>query len=369
MKPFITTALLLIAGLVRAADICVSTPEGFQQALNLAASNQEANHIMLVQEEYRATQSGTNFGFKWYHSSADPLVISGGWLLENNQCVEPSEPAEPRDTVINGGAFDRGFEVLVGAQDINLTLTNLFIKFGSSPPPIVGYLTRGAGIKIANINATPFGGVVVLDRLLLQDNYGVNAAALYVSGAEHLVVRNSAFFRNRASHYGGLLIEVPATGRLYFVNNTFRGNQTINTDPNPHVAAEFSGVLGSEILIANNIFWGNDYMLDVLLTGSDDAEIWLLNNHFNYLEGLVPDVDSDNFHNPVIEISNDYIPHIGSSYINAAFMPDPGQAGQFIHDWSPGHLDFMGQPRIHGGGLDISAGEESVLLVFKADFD
>lgn len=370
MKSFVTFGLLLIAGYSQAADFCVDTGLSLQQALDNAASNQEANHIKLVQGQFNAIDTGVNnTGFKFHHESADALIISGGWLKQSGQCVAPPVPAEPRDTVINGNAFDRAFEVFVGAAPLNFTFTNVTLKFGTSPPPIVGFLTRGAGLKIASSIQAQYGGMVLLDRLFLQDNHGVNSAALYVTGAEHVVVRNSAFFRNRASHYGGLLIEVPTGGRLYFVNNTYRGNQTTHSDPDAAGEAEFSGAVGSQMLVGNSIFWGNDGLLDLAFTGAEDADVYLLNNHFNHLDGWLPDVEQDNMYQSVIEISNDYIPFIGSPYINAAFMPDQSQAGQFIHDWSPGSLDFMGQPRINGGGLDISAGEENLFLVFQADFE
>ncbi|MEZ5472818.1 MAG: hypothetical protein R3E90_13690 [Marinicella sp.] len=370
MKSFVIMGLLLTAGLTQAADFCVDSGLAFQQALDTAALNQQANHIQLVQGQFNAVDSGVNnTGFKFHHSSADPLIISGGWLLQNGLCVVPTVPAEPRDTVINGNAFDRAFEVFVGAAPLNFTFTNVYLKFGSSPPPIVGHLTRGAGLKIASTIQAQYAGTVVLDRLYLQDNHGVNSAALYVSGAEHVLVRNSAFFRNRASHYGGLLIEVPSGGRLYFVNNTYRGNQTTNSDLDAAGEAEFWGEAGSQLLVANNIFWGNDGLLDLAFTGSVDADVWLLNNHFNHLDGWLPDVDQNNMYQSIIDINNDYIPFIDSPYINAGFLPDPNQAGQFIHDWSPGSLDFMGQNRINGGGLDISAGEENIVLVFQADFD
>ena len=354
----------------KAADFCIDTSEGFQLALDVASSNQESNHIMLVQGLYRATESGVpNTGFKWFHSDVQPLVISGGWLKIQDQCVAPDVPVDPRETVINGGFFDRGFEVVVGQQEINLTITNLEIRFGSSPPPINGFLTRGAGMKIASASQSQFAGSILLDRILLQDNNGVNAAALYVEGAEHVVVRNSVFLSNRPSHYGTSLITVPDGGRAYFVNNVFRGNHVLNLVNDPHAAAEFHAEPNSQTLIANNLFWANDNFSDVLLTGDAFAERWLVNNLVFYVNGVRPTVDVGNFASQVIEISNDWIPHVDSEYINAAFSPDPNLTHLFEHAWQPGPMDIMGNIRVYGGGLDIGPGEETELLVFKNNFD
>ncbi len=367
--------LILLAGLllsseVNTADYCVTNGLSFQQALNDAATNAESNHIKLVQGTFFATDSGVNnTGFKWYHNNAQPLVISGGWEMENGQCEAPLIVADPTTTIIHGGLFDRGFEVFVGAAAIDLTLTNLYIKFGSSPPPIIGYLTSGAGIKIASESNDQFFGKVLIDRVMFEDNFGINASALYINGAEHLVIRNSVFHKNRPSHYGTALIHVPDGGRAYFVNNVSRGNNILNQVDDPHAAIEFLSSPNSQVMVANNIFWANSGQLDILFSGDQTAERWLVKNMIYYLDGELPTVDQDNFIIQVLTIGNDWIPYVDSIFVNTAFHPEPNLTHLFEHDWQPGPVDLKGQPRVYGGGLDIGAAEHTSRLVFKSGFD
>ncbi|WP_223789744.1 hypothetical protein [Marinicella meishanensis] len=369
MKNFYPLMFLFIARLTWAEEYCVDNTQDLLNALSVVNGVNEPSHIKLVQGDYHPIHNGQgSFGVVWLHNTPHHLEISGGWLLHNGQCTEDLSVANPMDTRLLGDQTVRGFDVEVGSEPLNLTLRNLSIMGGTSPPPaIAGYFTYGAGLKIQRPGQDHFVGNVVLDRLFFSENHGYNASALFVDGASHLLVRNSVFYHNRNYQNHSIIIHTPDDARTYFVNNFVHGNYRLNAN-DPSSAASFATQGNGQVFIANSGFYIND-VEDLHLAGDGLGAHWLVHNHYLNLAGIAPVIEVNNLNDSVIYMSNDYIPYIHSPYINAGTTPDPNLQHLFEHQWDPGELDFWGEVRNHGGGIDVGASEHRLDLVFKAAFE
>lgn len=251
-------ALLALSAHTRAANFCVNSRTQAQAALEAADNNGQADVIrfrsgvidIFLALQFGGLQAGDDLtvtmtgGF-----NADCSQRSGETVLDGNG-VSPILGLELRGTrsfVIDRLTFARGRNTSQGAG-------------------IYAVLYDGAGNPTLRIDNSMFIAGT-------SEGASTLAAGLYVSGAGRLFVRNNLFVGNRAGSTAAAFINLNGTG--YIVGNTVTSN--ISTDANSEAFYAKAITASSRLWLSNNIFWGNDADLDLVLNG--ESRISLVSNN------------------------------------------------------------------------------------------
>lgn len=328
----LATALLVSTATTQAADYCVDDVNALQPILNLAGSNGEDDHIMLVQGFYDIPGGGLTYT----SSDGGDLEISGGW-----QGICLARSGDAFDTVLDGGSTDRILSIVANGRSV--TVDRLMFFNGSA--------NLGAGLHVL------FALNLVVERSAFVGNNGLRSALYASDGINSARISNNLFTLNE----GGQVAELRQSGGegLYFNNNTVVDNTAAKNASVELVARD-----GASALVANNILWHNTgHDLD-LFRSTGDLFYW--NNSVGSYRGPpvgVNNVSLDPLFEPGV-FSYELSP--SSPLIDAGTLPPDG-SGSFESDWDVGVVDFAGDTRVQGGNVEMGAFEASDVL-FETGF-
>ena len=191
----------------------------------------------------------------------------------------------------------------------------------------------------------------------------VRTYTLSVSGEiDDLRIRNSLFYQN-SSLESEATVRIVTSGDVYFTNNTV----VSNTSDGPIGGLSIVDFSGTQVLLANNIFWGND---GTDLGVEDNSTIFMENNNIEDQVG-VADVEANNLSvDPMFE-ADSYTPRFDSPMVDAGtkppfFLPFPVP---FDEDWFVGPKDFNFDDREQGASVDIGAIEVFPEIIFRDGYE
>lgn len=352
-NPFRTMVirLLLACGAVvfttasLAADYCVSTANGLQNALNAAAASAANDTLRLVEGTYQSTSPQ---GFRVQLGETGNLTISGGWLsgcllpLRNRRSTIDGQLARPGMVLLGG--FDSGG--LLRIERLN------FINGRGQGEYIAGGLTAnpylGAGLDIEIENCRFFNNTA--DHESAGFGGGLNSVA---QGT--MLVRNNLFLLNHADTAGGAASLNCGSSVAGFINNTVVDNTAVVGAAHNIGGVRLDGS-GCVWEVASNILWGNEGR-DLSLHNPGAA---LRYNDLDDLGGDdAPATSTGNVNvNPQFVSDTNLRLRRSSPLVDAGFNePMTGLSA----------LAYDGGPRLVGPHVDIGAYELDVL--FADDFD
>ena len=193
MKRILITAVLVslffepVSGTVEGVTFCVNTPETFQAALNIAASNGEDDIIRVVQ--------GTYIGnFSYNSSELFSLTIEGGY---STGCSSRTTP--PVGTVLDA------------------TGSGTVLQLNGTLDAVVDGITLQNGSNSGLIAS--LGRDFILRNCKLQYNTGGNGGGARL-GAKKIDVLNNTIILNEANFWGGVAIGGSGTEIITFADNS-----------------------------------------------------------------------------------------------------------------------------------------------------
>jgi|GEM_PF-909489 len=359
---------LLFASTVQAASFCVSSSLELQNALTIADSNNQADHIKLRFGNYIAP--GNGFVYSGLTENND-LEISGNWFtFNNNNCGSRLMAGDPFNySTLDGNNTASALTIIPGASG-DITISYVVFTHGNSDD-------FGGGLRLFPV--AEYLGDVLIENNVFFDNASEDAGAFYIGGGHRVVVRNNLILNNVTnSSAGGLMINQESSGGagsnsgIYFTNNTVYENSAAIGH-----SLLFGGLSvwvedSSQAFIANNILWGNSEA-DLALSGSGYK--YLFNNDIGFISGANADEASGNFSStPEFEPGSlNFKPALNSAVSNRGKKPPTFThiPPLFYEQWSLGSNDLIGQARVYGTRVDVGAIESDSLsdLIFEDDFE
>ena len=332
-------------------DYCVTNSQQFQAALESAADDwTEDHHIKLSEGNYPAPAGGFHFKVAKINT-LNTLKISGAWsYFFGNPCGQQYLKT-PFNTVLDGNDKDRVLSIYSGDWS-DVDISYLMFMSGKAPPQEeTGGLLFYNHDHHANLSLNNNAFVV---------NNGHTAAALKVIGTNRTDIKNNLFINNQSSIGASIyVVENNVNGGVYFTNNTVLNNSSKSKNSEQATGLYIGPNGDSQILIANNLFWGNAYN-DIHLTS--DNYSYLLNNNYQSMLGYAS-VEKDNISSPPTFNTNggflDFTPDSNSPVIDKGFYQPVNFPTEpsFIENWHPVYTDINGQLRQLGNQLDIGANE------------
>ncbi|MCB1561465.1 MAG: hypothetical protein KDI75_10305 [Xanthomonadales bacterium] len=358
-------ALSVLSTPVAAAEFCVTSSQQLVDALNAADSNNQDDVIRVATGDYSAPDAN---GFRYLANSASPedrsLVISGGWTeFFGNPCGQQAGSA-PWDTFLSGnggrvmGIFEGSLSDITGIEISNLSFTN-------------GDSAGEAGGLFIDMNAS--SGDVQIERCAFIGNHASKAAAMKLVGTQRIQLRSSLVVANTTAESGpqssAVLISTSGDQGIYLINNTIVSNQIEAADSPMYGGAFLVANDPAKALVVNNILWENDGY-DLATFGSGD--FYIHNNDIGERVGSNLELLDNISVEPVYAGGLlDFTPAGDSELINAGRRPPPINPipVPFDNNWSTGSVDFVGNPRIRGGQIDIGAYEGLPSVIFTDGFE
>jgi len=341
-KITVAVLLLMISNWMKAAELCVTNPTELRSALGIAESNNEHDVIKIAQGNYKA--SGTKFFYQ--EKLGWDLEISGGWKkFFDIQCGQKIN--DPYGTVLDGYSISAIMEIkLFGNASFslsNITFLNGNFKHG-----------KGGGLYVNKVDDLQTGSIIVENSVFLN-NEAFIGAAMDLSGANKIIVRNNVFVANRAEFQSVSYINSDGGYGIYFTNNTVLRNTAA---PNRPAGPFFAVRKPSKLLVANNVLQDNEnYDLRVFGVG----EYYLKNNNIGRRDGSVPIENTSNFSLPSEFESGyfNYTPSSTSPLVNAGIKPCSicQIPRPFDETWGIGSIDLAGAVRVQNRAVDIGAYE------------
>jgi len=370
-----------VSGTVEGVTFCVNTPETFQAALNIAASNGGDDIIRVVQ--------GTYIG-NFYYNSSEPfgLTIEGGYSA-GTDCSSRTDPpvntvldangsgtvlqlTGSLDAIVDGITLQNGSNSgLIASLGRDLILSNCKIQYN------IGGSGGGASLvakKIDVINNTImlnvayFGGGVDIrggfpDIINFTGNLITQNNANYAEGGgvhirdtdaavnfmNNIISYNATTLHAGGGHGGGA--HISNGGPVNFVNNTLVGNTTTDCCWGGGVSIYYSTYAN----VHNNIFWGNNSQTgrDVTFYSIPEMYISLLNNDIDQTPGGIYGLSSIDFSN---------LNKVDPSFVNLSIedyhlQPASPCVDSGLNSANIPSTDYDGLPRIVNGIVDMGAYE------------
>ena len=325
-----------------AAMICVQAGDyvGLQNALATAANNGDDDVIMLQAGQYAMPST---FVLDYEPSTEHhDLTIEGGFVEGGgNPCS--SRVQDARATVLHQGLLRLK---MLGAATGSITLNGLTVENAFSAD------ANNAPVQI-------FGGAslssnVHIDNVMFAGNTSSATSAIYAFanlGALHihnsLFASNASFSTTNAVRLGTLQVSNAFCAEI--INSTFAGNVA---------SAGGAEILGQCTTMAvNDIFWGNPNGNDVYFAFPQST---LLSNDDFFDLNEASNTESFDL------LSIDPLFNLDFSLQDLSPLRDAGDPGGFLY--TPGVLDLVGNPRVHGSKPDIGA-YEITEIIFANGFD
>lgn len=320
---------LLSANVVSAEPVCVNTPTQFRDALAAAASNGKADEIRLMAGVYTASAQQP---FAFTVSEPHGITISGGWGGPFGGCVvQVIGPSA--STVLDGGGSTTALRISVTRLHtvVPISVSFLRVRNGRS---VTGAATDAAGIAIVGVaNSAP---VILVDRIVAEQNVGTSVAAAVYLSSDHGFVRftNSIVRANQTENAGAVSILSNAGGSALHNLSILDNNRTTSGG-----AVEWWGTAPGQM--RSSLIWGT--------TGSNGdlqpaARVQYTNNRYQTLIGAFGTTSSGNAVLAAPQLDQFHRPAVGS--------PLREVGGNIV-----GSRDVYNQLRNLGGASDIGAAE------------
>ncbi|TDR17411.1 hypothetical protein [Marinicella litoralis] len=358
---------LLFLKPVHAASFCVSNGAELQNALAIADSNNQTDHIKLRFGVFTAPTGGFTYsGFTEDHD----LEISGNWFtFNNNSCGSRILANDPLShSTLSGNNTASALNIIPGALG-DISISYLVLTEGNAGD-------FGGGLRLFPL--AEYLGNVLIENNVFIDNTADEAGALYVVGGNRLVIRNNLFTENQSdSSTGSVIISQQnsvGTGDspgVYFTNNTVMNNFASVGHTNLFAGTSIKVYESSSAFMANNIFWANTAG-DLSLTG--DGYKYLFNNDLGVVIGAADETSGNFSVTPEFETGLlNFKPALNSALSNRGKRPPTFThiPPHFDELWSLGDLDLSGAGRIYGTTVDVGAIESESLsdLIFEDGFE
>lgn len=205
------------------AEICVSTPVEFQNALYQAEQNQEDDLIKV--------QQGTYAGYDLYYSFTKEhnITVRGGYTAA---CA--SRQLNPANTIIDGSNVRRPL-ILISYGGGNITVDGLTIRNGKSPST-----GDAGGLYLLSDEASQSGDITVTNNIIVSNAAENNGGGIYaksqsnpsgsagsVTISNNTISNNQAFGQPYASGGGVYAASYSfdgSSGNVIVTDNTVAGN-------------------------------------------------------------------------------------------------------------------------------------------------
>lgn len=329
----------LIAGTSEAATFCVSDAATLRGALATAEGNGAFDSISVAIGTYAPV--GGAAAFEYDSNEGFGLVVRGGYVIVNGQCVGPT--LDPTLTVLSGSNVMPVLRMggSSGAAG-SIRIENLTIRSGRSTGSGGGGTLGGAG----------FQGGITVERVIVRNNDAeLFGGGLSIATASVLRVSNSLFVTNRAgSGHAALSVTAdrPDTALNYIVGNTLVANGCLPGDSCVAVMRVDSSS-NAHVVIANNAFGLNSAGDDLQIDGS--SSIFVMHNNVVGLSGNVAPASSTG---NLALFDPGFVDPLGGNYRLpvSSSLRDAGHA-----TFAGAAPDLDGLPRVNGSSVDIGAYE------------
>jgi hypothetical protein len=320
---------LLTANVASAQPVCVNTATQFRDALAAAETNGKADDIRLQIGVYSASaQQPFAFTVKEPHG----ITISGGWGGPFGGCIAQTTSTNP-STVLDGGGSINALRISVTITHavVPISVSYLAVRNGRS---VTGTATDAAGIAIVGVaDSAP---VILVDRIVAEQNVGTGVAAAVYLASDHGFVRftNSIIRANQTANAAAVSILSNAGGSALHHLSILNNNRTTSGG-----AVEWWGSAPGQM--KSSLIWGT--------TGSNgdlhpDARVQYTNNRYQTLIGAFGATSSGNAVLAAPQLDQFHRPAVGSPL-------------REVGGTSVGTRDVFNQPRKLGGASDIGAAE------------
>ncbi|MBK6726488.1 MAG: hypothetical protein IPG63_04370 [Xanthomonadales bacterium] len=332
--------LTLATTAVKAATTCVSTVAGLHNALAVAQSNGEDDHILIATGTYAPSTGST--AFEYQATENHSLRLSGGYELAGGNCLLST--LDSALTVLSGGGV-RPVLRLDGAAGTHgdIIIERLTIRSGRS-------IWSGGGGSIGT-NAG-YSGNLIIDHVIVRNNdaeYYGGGLSVGSSGTVH--ISNSLFLANRAGfgHVAlSLTLNTPDSALNFVVGNTLVANACL-PDSNCEFTFRVGGADDPEVVFANNAFAFNTSGDDLRI----DGPLGLFLYHNNFV-GLSSNVEPEAQVGNLALTNPEFVDPFAGDY---RLSPDSPLRDAGHTPFVLGRRDLDGLPRVSGSAVDIGAYE------------
>jgi len=353
-KLFFPFALIMLwTPPVAATEFCVSTAMELQSALLQAQSNGQPDKIRIERGHYSTAENGIRgLGFSYSSIENLSLTITGGYA---EGCLGFRGSGDAFTTVLDGGNVHRVLAILAGDSNAMVSVRNLTIQSGytySNELPAGGLLIKGFGddapAQRVNIDRVAFIG----------NESAAGISALMIESQGRVDISNNLFHDNTVnSLYTAAVDRGPgSSAATYFINNTVVNNTTLNNDGIAGVWLKNTS--GSGNVAANNVFWNNNGISDLVMSGpvGNISNNHMLHNIVQNPLGLGGTNIGNSTTNPLLDI--DFSLLQDSPARDTGFTPPDNPLNPPLElDWDPGLFDIGFGLRVLGPSVDRGAFE------------
>lgn len=351
LLPFVLIAIWIPP--VVAEQFCVSTAIELQAALWQAENNGQHDEIRIERGFYSTEENGSlGLGFNYSTTENGNLTIKGGY---SEGCPGFRGIEDAFTTVLDGGGVHQVLAIFAGNSDAIVRVSNLTIQFGY---PYTDAFPAG-GLHIKGFGDDALAELVNIDRVAFIGNEAATgASALLIESDGRVDISNSLFHDNIVnSLYTVSVGRSPgSSGATYFINNTVVNNSALDSQGASGIW--LNNTSGSGNVAANNVFWNNSGLFDLVMSGPGGS---ISNNHL--LHNIVQNAfgfGGTNIGNSTADplLDTDFSLQQDSPARDAGFTPPTNPSNPPVElDWGLGFFDISLRLRTSGPGVDIGAFE------------
>ena len=352
MLTLITLTALWISP-AAAETFCVSTAVELQSALWQSQNNGQQDEIRIERGFYSTEENGSlGLGFNYSTTENRDLTIIGGY---SEGCTGFRGIGDAFTTVLDGGGVHQVLAIFAGDSNAIVRVRNLTIQSGypySDEFPVGGLHIKGFGddalAERVNIKQVAFIG----------NEAAAGASALAIESQGQVDVSNSLFLDNIVNAlYTAAVSRSPSSSEAtYFINNTVINNTAL--DGSGASGIWLNNASGSGNVAANNVFWNNSGLFDLVMSGPGGS---ISNNHL--LHNIVQNAlgfGGTNIGNSTADplLDTDFSLQEDSPARDAGFTPPTNPLNPPVElDWDLDLFDITFGPRLLGPTVDMGAFE------------